>query len=78
MTSREQFEKWFKSDYHPDKTGPYIKDILYFAWQASRNVEMELPPVEKWRSVDAVRAQNAYRVIVEKELVAAGFKVKGG
>ncbi|EME1663042.1 hypothetical protein ACNIQZ_05735 [Escherichia coli] len=34
--SRKQFEAWFKSDYHPDKVGPYIKDILFFSWQASR------------------------------------------
>ena len=33
---REEFEKWFKRDYHPDKTGRYMKDALLFAWQASR------------------------------------------
>ncbi|UBM41976.1 hypothetical protein [Hafnia paralvei] len=44
MTSREQFEAWFKYDYHPDKTGPYIKDIMFVAWQASREaVEVQLP-----------------------------------
>ena len=36
MTQREEFEKWFKHDFHPDKTGPYVKDQLWFAWQASR------------------------------------------
>ncbi|GAB3215803.1 hypothetical protein [Pseudaeromonas pectinilytica] len=33
---REDFEEWFKRDYHPDKTGPYMKDALLYAWQASR------------------------------------------
>lgn len=36
-----------------------------------------LPDVEKWRSVDAVRAQNAYKVLVCKVLAAAGIGVKG-
>ncbi|WP_196615289.1 hypothetical protein [Citrobacter freundii] len=39
--------------------------------------EVELPDVEKWRSVDAVRAQNAYKVLVSKVLAAAGIGVKG-
>lgn len=39
--------------------------------------EVELPDVEKWRSVDAVRAQNAYKVLVSKMLAAAGIGVKG-
>ena len=33
---REDFEEWYKRDYHPDKTGPYVKDAMLFAWQASR------------------------------------------
>ena len=33
---REDFEEWFKRDYHPDKTGPYVKDAMLYAWQASR------------------------------------------
>lgn len=35
LAQREKFEAWFKSSFHPDKTGPYIKDQLYFAWQAA-------------------------------------------
>lgn len=46
--SRKQFEAWFKSDYHPDKVGPYIKDILFFSWQASRAaIEIELQKPKK-------------------------------
>ncbi|QLX06703.1 ead/Ea22-like family protein [Citrobacter freundii] len=36
-----------------------------------------LPDVEKWRSVDAVRAQNAYKALVSKALTGAGIGVKG-
>lgn len=43
----------------------------------SRTVTVKLPVVEKWRSFDAVRAQNAYKVLVSKVLAAAGIGVKG-
>ena len=33
--SRETFEAWFKSSFHPDITGPYVKDQLFCAWQAA-------------------------------------------
>ena len=36
MTQREEFEIWFNRDFHPDKTGPYVKDQLWFAWQAAK------------------------------------------
>lgn len=36
MTQREEFEAWFKRDFHPDKSGPYLKNMLQEAWQASR------------------------------------------
>lgn len=35
LAQRKKFEAWFKSSFHPDKTGPYIKDQLYFAWKAA-------------------------------------------
>ncbi|MBC2862650.1 hypothetical protein H7U16_13885 [Klebsiella pneumoniae] len=35
LAQREKFEAWFKSSFHPDKTGPYIKDQLYFARKAA-------------------------------------------
>lgn len=40
--------------------------------------EVKLPEVEKWRSPEAVRAQNAYRVLVRQELSAAGIITKVG
>lgn len=74
MTSREQFEAWFKYDYHPDKTGPYIKDIMFVAWQASREaVEVELPTAEGEEG-------GITELIVDlcsEAIRAAGIKVKG-
>ena len=43
MTQREEFERWFKYDFHPDKTGPYVKDQLWFAWQAAKATSFTLP-----------------------------------
>ncbi len=37
---------------------------------------VKLPDVEKWRSPEAVRAQNAYRVLVKKQLADAGYQVE--
>ena len=35
-SERDWFEDWFKREFHPDKTGPYIKDQLFFAIRAAR------------------------------------------
>ncbi|MEX5410436.1 hypothetical protein [Atlantibacter hermannii] len=46
-------------------------------WQASRAaIEIELPELEKWRSVEPVRAQIAYRSMTKDRLIAAGLTVK--
>ena len=68
---REEFEEWFKRDYHPDKTGPYVKDAMLLAWQASRAAQcVELPDSE--RSVDC--GDILYRSDVEEALDAAGIR----
>lgn len=83
MTSREQFEAWFKSDYHPDKTGPYIKDIMFVAWKASREaVEVDFPPPEPDRGTDSqvdisAGFSNRMRTKCIEYIRAAGIKVKG-
>lgn len=41
LTQREKFESWFKASFHPDKTGPYIKDQLFFAWKAASDELVE-------------------------------------
>lgn len=50
LAQREKFEAWFKSSFHPDKTGPYIKDQLYFAWKADGAELVEA--LEKAQQVD--------------------------
>lgn len=35
-SDRDWFEDWFKREFHPDKTGTYIKDQLFFAVRAAR------------------------------------------
>ena len=80
--SRKQFEAWFKSDYHPDKVGPYIKDILFFSWQASRaaiEIELQKPkkdplPGDYHIGYDS-GAESQYESDVEA-IRAAGIKVK--
>nr|DAM17076.1 MAG TPA: hypothetical protein [Caudoviricetes sp.] len=78
MTSREQFEAWFKSDYHPDKSSPYLKDALFLAWQASREaIEIKLPvkvecsPYEHYMPQYTMDAES-----VESAIRSVGIKVK--
>lgn len=42
---------------------------------APQKLIISMPPVERWRNLDEVRAQNAYRILVEKTIEAAGGKV---
>lgn len=82
--SRKQFQEWFKSDYHPDKTGPYIKDILLFAWEASRAaIELKAPEsistreaMEAGYSGDYAAGRDGGLDGWEKQIRAAGIKVK--
>ncbi|MBA8033523.1 ead/Ea22-like family protein [Citrobacter freundii] len=47
-SERDWFEDWFKREFHPDKTGPYIKDQLLFAVRAARATLLdELESTEK-------------------------------
>lgn len=55
LAQREKFEAWFKSSFHPDKTGPYIKDQLYFAWKAA-GAEM-VEALEKAQSAGSINNQ---------------------
>ena len=60
MTQSEEFEAWFKRDFHPDKSGPYLKNMLLEAWQAAKAQAVPegyrlMPPeptpemIEAWR-----------------------------
>ncbi|EHE8729776.1 hypothetical protein [Escherichia coli] len=82
--SRKQFEAWFKSDYHPDKVGPYIKDILFFSWQASRSaIEITAPKfidsreaLTKGFTVDYSNGFGDAMDAYEENIRSAGVKVK--
>ncbi|EIW8253211.1 ead/Ea22-like family protein [Escherichia coli] len=58
LAQREKFEAWFKSSFHPDKTRPYIKDLLYFAWKAA-GAEMVEALEKSQRYIERLREWNA-------------------
>ncbi|HIE8853736.1 TPA: hypothetical protein ACXP3I_004772 [Klebsiella pneumoniae] len=63
LVQREKFEAWFKSSFHPDKTGPYIKDQLYFAWKAAGAElvqALEKAQQQMTESENRVRKQNRH------------------
>ncbi|MEW5124261.1 MULTISPECIES: ead/Ea22-like family protein [Citrobacter freundii complex] len=60
-----------------EKLAAVIREMGRRTSDCSKARTVTLPDVEKWRSVDAVRAQNAYKVLVSKVLAAAGIGVKG-
>ncbi|SSL02178.1 ead/Ea22-like family protein [Klebsiella pneumoniae] len=59
LAQREKLEAWFKSSFHPDKTGPYIKDQLYFAWKAAGAELVEALEKAQQRNAE-LEAQNEY------------------
>ena len=90
-SDRDWFNDWFKREFHPDKTGPYIKDQLFFAVLAARAPLLdELEAAEKrfaeLEAREVVLPQPAQwdisEVLLDKEKVikainAAGISVKG-
>lgn len=50
--------------------------LLYTAPPVPVLKPIELPEVEKWRSVDQVRAQMSYSHLVADSLISAGYGVK--
>lgn len=59
--NRDWFDSWFKSEFHPDKTGPYIKDQLFFAVQAARKPMLdELEAAEKRIEDEICRANREH------------------
>ena len=67
---RDEFDAWFKKDFHPDKSGPYLKDMLREAWQASREslvVELPITPANMISTISINKIINAIQ--------AAGIKV---
>lgn len=81
---RDWFEEWFKKEYHPNKTGPYIKDQMFFAIQAARaplldeleaaqNRSVELPSFDGYVPHIAKELQAAFKIAC----ATAGISVKG-
>ncbi|MHD0451523.1 hypothetical protein ACY2EW_08590 [Serratia nevei] len=38
------FDEWFKREFHPDKTGPYVKNQMRFCWDACRAAMLAAAP----------------------------------
>ena len=84
-SDRDWFEDWFKREFHPDKTGPYIKDQLFFAVLAARaplldeleaaeKLNSELS--EKQRLIDICQGQGLeHRIAAEKRAEAAEKRI---
>ena len=88
MTSREQFEAWFKDRYSGLLEESYFKLVWVVAlesWQASREaVEVDLPEEMKAREAldkgfmcDYAAGVTDTVVQMRENLCAAGIKVKG-
>ncbi|HDH0265990.1 TPA: hypothetical protein PIP43_000510 [Klebsiella pneumoniae] len=81
MTSREQFEAWFRKEHEElensnELSAKVMKMIACHAWQASRNVEIELP--DKVFVEDEFDKGHNFGIEYCAEAIAeAGFKVKG-
>lgn len=89
--SQSDFEAWFKRDFHPDKSGPYLKDMLKKAFEAGReSIEVELPPrksadieSEKYPDMtmyEAMMREGIWNDCIfecEKILRTAGIRIKG-
>lgn len=83
-SERDWFEDWFKREFLPDKTGPYIKDQLFFAVRAARaplldeleakdKINAEL--MEQQRLIDICQGQGLeHRIAAEKRAEAAEKK----
>ncbi|EPK7549327.1 TPA: hypothetical protein L3E74_000913 [Enterobacter hormaechei] len=71
------FEDWFKREFHPDKTGPYIKEQLFFAVRAARAPLLdELEAAEKRIAELSHHLQSAHAFIEHTE--AFGYEASNG
>lgn len=72
--NREAFEAAFKN-WHPSKTGPYIKHIAEYFWNQSRQaIEVELPA-----QIEYDDPLSAYQAIKDcaGAITSLGIRVKG-
>lgn len=87
--SQSDFEAWFKRDFHPDKSGPYLKDMLKKAFEAGReSIEVErisptdVPPDVIYQLGGAGISHSmalceAYSTGFNAALRTAGIRIKG-
>lgn len=72
-SERDWFEDWFKREFHPDTTGPYIKDQLFFAIRAARAPLLdELEAAEKRIAELERKEQHSERQSVIDALAGSG------
>ncbi|WP_145566159.1 hypothetical protein [Yersinia massiliensis] len=72
--SQSDFEAWFKRDFHPDKSGPYLKDMLKKAFEAGREgIEVVIPPFDGYKYHVAKELQEALKMALR----TAGIRIKG-
>lgn len=84
-SERDWFEDWFKREFHPDKTGPYIKDQLFFAVRAARaplldeleaKDKLNAELMEKQRLIDICQGQGLeHRIAAEKRAETAEKRI---
>ncbi|MGM7977616.1 hypothetical protein ACS77E_21515 [Yersinia enterocolitica] len=75
--SQSDFEAWFKRDFHPDKSGPYLKDMLKKAFEAGReSIEVELPAKVTAKDTNWT-TPNKMREALALSLRTAGIRIKG-
>ncbi|EMA8099073.1 ead/Ea22-like family protein [Escherichia coli] len=87
-SDRDWFEDWFKREFHPDKTGPYIKDQLFFAVRAARaplldeleaseKKAVEMPTFDGYVPHVARELQVAFRTACDNAGINVAAAVKG-
>ncbi|CQG98654.1 hypothetical protein [Yersinia mollaretii] len=78
--SQSDFEAWFKRDFHPDKSGPYLKDMLKKAFEAGReSIEVELPELcgDGENDTDYTEGLNDGINQSARAIRTAGIRIKG-
>lgn len=68
-SERDWFEDWFKREFHPDKTGPYIKEQLFFAVRAAR-----APLLDELESKDRRNAELEAKLQATDKLHDSAFR----
>ena len=71
MAIDREFDKWFKSEFHPDITGPYVKNQLFFAWKSAREAMLAERDADKAENIKL--RQRVAELEAKNALVAGGI-----